>query len=124
MKGHGEKMTRKKDVAIMALLTEPTIAAAAKKTGVAEATLFRWLRLHEFQESYKEAKRQAVGAAIACLQRASSDAVAALQEITNDKEAPATSRVSAARSILELAVRAIELEDVLLRLERLENEGN
>lgn len=120
VKGHGEKMTRKRDVAIAALLTMPTIATAAGRAGIAESTLLRWLRLPNFRESYKQARREAVGAAIATLQRAAGDAVLALQIIIRDKEAPASSRVSAARAIIEFAIRGVELEDVLARLEALE----
>ena len=46
--GHGEKLTRKKEQAIVALLTEPTITRAADSAGIAEATLRRWMRLDEF----------------------------------------------------------------------------
>lgn len=125
MIGHGEKMTRKRDLAIAALLQMPTIAAAAGRAGIAESTLLRWLRLPAFQESYKAARREAVGAAIATLQRAAGDAVLALQIIIRDKEAPASSRVSAARAIIDFAIRGVEIEDILARLEALENEvGN
>ena len=47
MKGHGEKLTRKMDAAIVALLTHATIPAAARNCGVAEVTLWRWLQLPE-----------------------------------------------------------------------------
>ena len=46
--GHGEKLTRKKELAIVALLTEPTITKAASSAGISEATLRRWMRLDEF----------------------------------------------------------------------------
>ncbi len=41
MKGHGQKLTRKQEALIAALLTEPTHAAAAARAGVSEATLHR-----------------------------------------------------------------------------------
>jgi hypothetical protein len=39
MKGHGQKLNRKQEALIAALLTEPTHAAAVAKAGVCEATL-------------------------------------------------------------------------------------
>ena len=39
IKGHGEKLTRKRDTAIVALLVAPTIAAAAQQAGIAEGML-------------------------------------------------------------------------------------
>jgi len=44
MNGHGEKLTRKQDAAIGALLSKPTITGAAGAVGVGEATLRRWLK--------------------------------------------------------------------------------
>lgn len=118
--GHGEKWSRKKDAAIVALVTEPTIADAAKKAGISHATLHRWLQIKDFKDAYREAKREAVSAAIARLQRTATEAVDALRDVMNDTESPASARVSAARSILEIAIKAVELEDFERRLEALE----
>jgi hypothetical protein len=123
MTGHGEKLSRKQEAAIIALLSEPTIEKAAAKAGIAKPTLWRWLQIESFQTAYREARREAVSQAIGALQRASGEAVEALREIMQDKEAPATARVSAARSILEFAIKGVEIEDILVRLEALENEG-
>ena len=118
--GHGEKWSRKKDAAILALVTEPTIADAAKKAGISHATLHRWLQIKDFKDAYREAKREVVSAAIARLQRTATEAVDALRDVMNDAESPANARVSAARAILELAIKAIELEDLEARVEQLE----
>jgi hypothetical protein len=58
------------------------------------------------------------------LQRAVKDAVKTLLEICNDKKAPASSRVSAARVILKNTLKAIELEEIEDRLKVLENDYN
>ena len=58
--------------------------------------------------------------ATARLQQASSDAVTALQSVMNDTEAPAPARVNAAKAVLELAVKAIEVEDLEARVQELE----
>ena len=120
MAGHGEKWTRKQDQAIAALLVYPTIPAAAKAVGVGETTLWRWLQRDDFQDAYRLAKREAVAQAIAQLQRASGEAVKALSDVMNDPIAPASARVSAAKTILEMAVKGIELEDLAARVEELE----
>jgi hypothetical protein len=122
LRGHGAKIGRRKESAVIGLLLEPSFEKAAARAGVSESTLWRWLRLPEFQEAYRSAKRESVSQAIGCLQRASSEAVEALRQIMNDIQAPATARVSAARSILEFALKGVELEDILARLEALENE--
>lgn len=124
MKGHGEKLSRKQELAIISLLMEPTITVAAEKTGVSEATLWRWLQQEQFQEAYREAKRQAVAQAIARLQQVSSEAVNTLREIMLDGEAKDTARVTAAKAVLEMAVKGIELDDLVARIETLEKAIN
>ena len=54
------------------------------------------------------------------LQEATRVALDCLREITENKEEPASSRVSAARTILEMALKAADLEDVQRRLDALE----
>lgn len=114
------KKTRKAEAAVAALLMAPTIATAAASIGISEQTLWRWLQDPDFQAKYREAKRQAVAQAVARLQQASGEAVEALREIMNDGEAPASARVSAAKSVLEMAVKGVEIEDIAARVEKLE----
>ena len=120
MKGHGEKLSRKQEQAIIALLQMPTIGEAAKAAGIGESTLGRWLQNDEFQERYREAKRQAVAQAVTRLQQVCSEATEALRGVLNDTEAPASSRVSAAKTVLEMAIKGVELEDLAGRVDKLE----
>jgi transposase-like protein len=114
-------LTRKQDETIAVLLTVPTIAQAARQVGVGERTLFRWLRQDPaFQAAYREARRQAVQHAIARIQQATSTAVTTLEGVMRDPDKPSSSRVSAARAVLELALKAVELEDLEARVSALE----
>lgn len=112
----------------MALLAEPTIRAAGEASGVSETTLWRWLQLSEFQRRYRAARRQIVESSIGRLQKSCDDAVHALRMIITDQSAPAAARVAASRVVLEQSLRALELEDLTERIERLEerlpHEGN
>lgn len=119
-KGHGEKLSRKHEQAITSLLTSPTICKAAEGSGISEATLYRWLKLPEFMEVYREVKSQAVSQAIGKLQQASGEAVETLRTIMMDIESPTPSRVTAAKSIIEMALKATEIEDIIKRVEELE----
>lgn len=114
------KMSHKQEKAIAALLSEKTIAAAALTAGIGEATLLRWLKDEPFATAYREARREVVTQAVSQLQRASGEAVDTLREVASDASAPASSRVAAARVILDTAIRAVELEDLAVRVERLE----
>jgi len=119
-KGHGEKASRKREIYIACLLTEPNIREAAKKAGISETTGWVWLQDPDFQEEYREARRMALSQAIARLQQASGQAVATLCEIMSNQDASPTSRVSAARTCLEIAIKAVEIEDLAARIEKLE----
>ena len=107
--------------AISALLTEKSVCEAAKSAKVSTPTLFRWLKDEAFNKAYMEARRLATGQAIAQLQQASSEAVKTLCDVMKDKTATPGARVSAAKIVLELSIKAVELEDLAQRVEWLEN---
>jgi hypothetical protein len=118
MNGHGQKLTRKQEVLIGALLTEPTHAAAAAKAAVSEATVGRWLNLPAFRDAYRAARRAVVEAAIGRLQQATGKAVETLERnLTCEHHG---SEIRAALGILDHAVNAVELLDVVERVDELE----
>ena len=120
MASSSQKRARKQEQAIAALLEQPTISKAAKKAGVGERTLLRWLKLDDFQLAYRIARRALVSQAIAHLQHTTGEAVETLRLVMKDKSAPASAKVAAARIALDLAFKAIETEDVEQRLTALE----
>jgi DNA-binding MurR/RpiR family transcriptional regulator len=122
MKAHGEKLSRKQELAIAALLTCRAITDAAHQCGIGEVTLHRWLKDAGFQTAYREARRAVVQQAITQVQRATGEAVETLRNVMQDPEAPASARVSAARVVLETAVKAVELEDLEARILALETQ--
>ena len=120
MVGHGQKLARKQEAAIAALLSQRTVEDAARVAGIGTRTLFRWLELSEFREAYLQARRQAFGQATARLQQATGAAVSVLLSLMLDGKAPAASRVRAAHCVLDMAAKALELEDIEMRLRHLE----
>jgi transposase-like protein len=121
--GHGNKLSRKKEQAIIALLEAPTVKEAAEVVGVNPATLYKWMAQPEFEEAYRKARHRAMGEAIARLQQASSKAVATLWDVMGDQEATPASRVTAARAVLELGMRGTEIEVIEVRLKQLEEQA-
>lgn len=116
--GHGEKLTRKQDEAIMALLSETTIGAAALKVGVSEVTLGRWLKLPEFAAAYKEARRQVMEKSIAQLQNSTWAATSTLVRLLGS---PSDSiRLRASIAILDQANKGADTLDFAERLAALE----
>ncbi len=115
-----EKLSAKQERALVALLDCGEIKKAAETAGVNEATLWRWLQLSDFQSRYRAARRQLVETAIAQLQSDCTTAARVLREVAEDREAPASSRVAAARAIIEQSVSAVQLTDLQERLEEVE----
>jgi transposase-like protein len=120
MLGHGTKFGRKKEEAVAALLSHRNLEEAARAIGVVPNTLLRWMKEPEFVAAYQAAKRAAFGQAIARLQQMSGAAVSVLAKIMLDTTAPASTRVRAADSVLDHAAKAIEFEDIEVRVSQLE----
>ena len=109
---------RKQDKAILALLTEPTVEAAARAADVAPATIWRWNQQAEFRSRLRDARRAVVEGAIGRLQQAATEAVATLQR--NLTCGTPSVEVRAATAILDQAIKAVELFDLVERVEQLE----
>ena len=124
MKGHGAKFERKQEEAIAALLTQRNIEEAAKAAGIAANTLLNWMKVPEFQKSYREARRAAFGQAIARLQQGTSAAATTLLKTMIDPATPASVKVRAAEAIFNHAAKAIEIEDIEARVCELERAAN
>ncbi len=106
MSGHGEKLDRKQEALIAALLTEPTHAAAAAKAGVSVATVGRWLRLPAFLAAYRRARRELVEGAIGRIQGAAGEAVDTLLAVARGG-AKEGDKVRAAVALLDHAFRGL-----------------
>ena len=120
MKKTGSGKLRKQEQAVGALLSSPTIRAAAESCGITGRTLLTWLKQPAFQEQYAKAKRDLLDGAVNRLRIAGFDAGIRLHQIVNDKSAPLTVVVSASGRLLDLLLKATENADLAARLDRLE----
>ena len=120
MVGHGQKLGRKKEAVIAALLTHRNVDEAAKAVGVGATTIWRWLKLPEFQAEYRKARRDAFSQSVARLQQGTSAAATTLLKTMIDPNTPASVRVRAAEAIFNHAAKAIEIEDIEARVSELE----
>jgi hypothetical protein len=117
---HGAKFGRKKEEAIVALLSHPTLEQAARAIGINPNTLPRWQKEPEFEKAYREARRAAFSQAVARLQQGSAAAATTLLKVMLDAATPHSTRVRAAESVLTHAAKAIEIEDIEARVAALE----
>jgi transposase-like protein len=120
MTGHGAKFSRRKDEAIAALLTQPTVAEAARVAHIRPQTLGRWMKEPEFEAIWGAARSAGLDQAVARLQKISGAAVSALLKVMHDSGAPAAARLKAAETVLRHAKAANEIEHLQARLSELE----
>ena len=99
-----------KELVAMNLLTCPTSKEAAEKSGISVPTLYRLKKDTAFQNVLQEVKAQGY-----CL-----ESLEVLRTIMNDSTATDSSRVSAAKTILELGVALHEDEHIVQRLASME----
>jgi hypothetical protein len=83
-------------------------------------TLKRWLKRPEFLEAYKEAQRELLESAVNRLRGAALEFVDALHHVATDNGAPPAARATAARSGLEVLLKASGLEEMERRIAELE----
>jgi hypothetical protein len=120
MLGHGAKFDHKKEQAIAALLSHRNVEAAARSVGISSNTLLRWTKEPEFDAAYREARRTVSRQSIARLQDASGAAVTTVLRIMLDSNVSARTRLRAAAIVLTQTAKAIEIEDIDVRVGELE----
>ena len=120
MAGHGEKLGRKQEEAIAALLSQRNIEEAARAAGVGTRTLIRWLKLPEFGKEYRKARHEAVHQSVARLQQATGAAATIVLKLMTDPNVPAAVKLRAAECVFDRAFKGVELEDIEVRLAALE----
>ncbi|HEX4065112.1 MAG TPA: hypothetical protein VHZ09_03735 [Acidobacteriaceae bacterium] len=113
---------RRKEAAIAALLSAPTLAKAAELSEVSIRTLRRWLEDPGFSKAYAKAKGELVVFATGRLKGAMAKAVEVLEQVAEAKDNPPPARVSAARAILELGMYSHEAEGLQEKIAELERQ--
>jgi hypothetical protein len=120
MAARGSILGRKQEDAIAALLTQRNVEVVARAAGIGARTLLRWLQLPKLQAAYRQARREAFGQAVARLQQGTSAAATTLLKTMIDPATPASVRRRAAEAIFNHAAKAIEIEDIEVRVSALE----
>jgi len=106
--------------ALAALLTEPTVERAAAACGLAQSTIYGYLRDPAFRAALQARQGDIIQAAVGALANLAGEAVGVLGEIVKDTEAGAAVRVRAALGILDQAARMAEFATLEERIRVLE----
>ena len=116
-------LTPEQERAILSMVNEPTVRKAAEAAGVSEGTIYRWLREPGFSAAYRAARRENFRHAIALTQRYAPAAVQTLMKVMQDPGAGHAAKVSAATTLLKFSRESIELDDLVERVEMLEQQA-
>lgn len=118
--GHGAKSEAVREKAVLALLSEATIAEAAKQCGVGERTLRRWLVEDPgFKAQHDAACTAMFQVGMSRVQSLMTRAIDTLEELLSAKKYPAV-RLGAARTVVELATQRHEGNIIMCKLLELE----
>ena len=120
MSGNVSKLKPKQEEAILALLSNRNVEEAARALKITPRTLYRWQNDPEFDKAFRRARRASYGQATARLHQAAGVAVTAVLKIMVDAGVPASTRLRAADIVLSHTAKAIEIEDVEVRVAELE----
>lgn len=119
-RGHGDKLERMTEIAIAALLSNPSVEQAAKSIDVDPGTLQSWLRLDEFQEQYREVRRQLLDHTVTRMQTGLSKAIDVLER--NLSCGTPSVEVRTALGWLSHTLKIIEVCDLQERILELEKQ--
>ena len=114
--------TAKRDKYMVALLTSSTKAEAYKAAHISKATANRIEQEPDFIEQYNKIRRQAMEKTSDKLQGLASKAVDTLASVMSSNEATPTEKTRAAKIVLDGAYNAQQTQDILNRLDKLEQE--
>lgn len=110
--------TNKRERVALALASGLSIRRAAKRCHVGTRTIFRWLENQDFRHRVHEVRTQLFHRAVGQMSRISSKAVSVLNRLL-DSESERI-RLTSARVILEVGIKARENLELAQRLDELE----
>lgn len=106
------------EIVISALLSCPTLEAAAAQCGLSIRQLYERRKNEDFARKLREAQTDALAGSVRYLQQHTATAAATLVEICEHGQEQ--NRLTAARTLLDQAARLSEIADFAERLEAVE----
>lgn len=118
--GHGAKSEAVRERAILALLSEKTLGAAAEKAEVGERTLRRWLTEDAaFRVEFDNARHATFQAGMNRVQALTAKAVETLEDLLGAEKFPSV-RLGAARTVVEIGMHQHDADTIIRRLDEIE----
>jgi hypothetical protein len=109
------------DDLLKALLNSNSIENAAFRTDIPERSLKKMMRTSPFKNSYGNLRDSSICQSVAKLNAFAPACIDTLVNIAGDVSASPNARISAARSVLTIALKMTETADILERIDLLES---
>ena len=123
--GHGGEALSPREIRFAdELAAGRSLADAASSVGISPRSARRWRKKPEIAEAVRARLAESISMARAILSAGASKAALGLVDMSSGDAEPNSARVSAARGVLESAMKFAELEDVVERLTKLEAQLN
>ncbi len=106
---------------VSALMTQPTNEAAAVAVGLSLRHFYVRLKTDAVKSKLREAQQLLVRNALDEMRKNLSDSTAVIVSVMNDKAVPAQTRINAADMLQRNYLKLSERQDILERLEHLED---
>ena len=107
---------RKDELIISALISNPTVRAAAAACGVSATPIYARLRTPAFKEKYDNARRELLEQSTAYIQGIVSEAIKTMYDVMKDPDASQQVRLNAADTITRNSLKLTEQIDILGQL--------
>jgi hypothetical protein len=117
-----ENLTPKEQALLAALLTEPTLTAAAEKAGIHRNTARRYMQREEFKAAHRDAQDAMFGASFSSAQSLSELADKRIRELIEDSSTPVSVRARLLIHVRTHALRAMEVRRGVMEMEEFETE--
>lgn len=115
-------MTPKQELALAYLIESGSRKEAAKKAGITERTLYKYLKDEEFSAAYRAARSEMMKNTTDRINACMMPAINTLLYVM--KSGSPNARVAAARTILEYGLRITEANEIMERIIKLEDIAN
>jgi len=113
-----EKLTSKEIQLVNALLTSKTIREVSEKTGLSEATIYRYLKKEKIVNELEKSKRELTNNTLRYFITLGNKALNNIEELMNSKYERI--RLEASKYVLNMIVKIKELQELEDRINRLE----
>ena len=110
---------RNDETLIAALISNPTIKAAATACGVSERYIYGRLHDPTFKVKYDAARREVLEQSTAFIQGIVSEAITKMRDVMNDPDATPQVQLNAAEAITRNSLKLTEQNDILTQLAEL-----